>query len=48
MSEQIEQVLTDLKFLLHYEEMGTGLFDKIQMIKQMITTLEGVLNGKTK
>ena len=48
MNKQIEQVIDDLRFLINYEERGTGLFDKIQMMKQMITILEGVLDGKTK
>jgi len=46
MYEQIKQVIKDLEFLIHYEEKGTGLIDKIQMIKQMITILEGVLDDK--
>lgn len=47
-NKQIEQVINDLEFLINYEERGTGLFDKIQMMKQMITILEGILDGKNK
>lgn len=44
---KIEQVIKDLKFLINYKEKGTGLFDEIQMMNQMIIILEDVLNGKT-
>lgn len=41
--ETIEKVIEDLEFLIEYETRGTGTFDTIQMMKQMITMLESVI-----